>query len=503
MNGSSARRPLGYMTLSVYHYMFNFVNQTRSPFMINPFFDFGMIGLGTMGRNLLLNIADHGFAATGFDKDSSKGQLLERSATQHTRVKSAASLSEMVDSLIKPRKVMMLVPAGPIVDAVIKDLLPLLEEGDIIIDGGNSHYTDTLKRIDYLRDKKIHFIGMGVSGGEHGARTGPSIMPGGDPEAWKALKPILEAVSAKVNDEPCVAYMGKQAAGHYVKMVHNGIEYSLMQLISEVYDFLKRALGMNNDELSELFSQWNAGEMRSFLLEITAQIFLQKDDSSNERLVDMILDRAGSKGTGKWTSQDSMDLPVAVPGINAAVALRDLSDYKEERLKAAALFQPKIRSLAEKKDRIVPQLHDALYCATIISYAQGLEMLQVASKNLQMDIPLADVVKIWRGGCIIRSESLNLFYKAFKKDNRLFNLLLNKKIASLVKKKQKALRKMVQLFASAQVPASGLMSALGYFDAYSSATMPTNLIQAQRDFFGAHTYQRIDKEGSFHTEWGG
>ncbi len=470
--------------------------------MTNPFFDFGMIGLGTMGRNLLLNIADHGFSATGFDKDVSKGQLLESSATEHTRVKSAASLAEMVDSLIKPRKVMMLVPAGPIVDAVIADLLPLLEQGDIIIDGGNSHYTDTLKRIGYLKDKRIHFIGMGVSGGEHGARTGPSIMPGGDIEAWKELKPILEAVSAKVNEEPCVAYMGKQAAGHYVKMVHNGIEYAIMQLISETYDFLKKALGLNNDELADLFTQWNEGEMRSFLIEITATVFKQKDNSSNNRLVDMILDRAGSKGTGKWTSQDSMDLPVAIPSINAAVALRDLSDYKDERLKAAALFQPKIKSYADKKEKLIPQLHDALFCATLLAYAQGLEMLQVASKQLQMDIPLTDVVKIWRGGCIIRSESLNLFYKAFKKDKQLPNILLNKKIASLVKKKQKALRKMVPLFAATQIPASGLMSVLGYLDAYCSANMPTNLIQAQRDLFGAHTYQRIDKEGSFHTEWG-
>jgi 6-phosphogluconate dehydrogenase len=243
--------------------------------------------------------------------------------------------------------------------------------------------------------------------------------------------------------------------------------------------------------------------MRSFLIEITATIFKQKDDSSNNRLVDMILDKAGSKGTGKWTSQDSMDLPVAVPGINAAVALRDLSDYKDERLKAAALFEPKLKSQADKKDMLIPQLHDALCCATILAYAQGLEMLQVASKQLQMDIPLMDVVKIWRGGCIIRSESLNLFYKAFKKDKQLPNLLLNKKIVSLVKKKQRSLRKMVSVFAVTQVPASGLMSALGYLDAYCSANMPTNLIQAQRDFFGAHTYQRIDKEGSFHTEWGG
>ncbi|HWC55179.1 MAG TPA: NADP-dependent phosphogluconate dehydrogenase [Chitinophagaceae bacterium] len=464
-------------------------------------FDFGMIGLGVMGRNLLLNMADHGFSVIGFDKDPSKATGLGSFASPGTTVKGVTTLSEMVKQLKRPRKIMMLVPAGPIVDYVINDLLPLVEEGDIIIDGGNSHYTDTLSRIKFLEDKKIHFVGMGVSGGEHGARTGPSIMPGGDVEAWKELKPILEAVSAKVNEEPSVAYMGKAAAGHYVKMVHNGIEYAIMQLISEVYDILKRAVGLNNDELHELFKKWNESEMSSFLLEITADIFLKKDELSNNRLVDMILDKAGSKGTGKWTSQDAMDLPVPVPTIDIAVAMRDLSVYKEERVSAAALYQPKIKTITKNKEKIIQQLHDGLFAATILCYAQGLAMLHKASAELNMDIPLKDVVRIWRGGCIIRSSLLELFTAAFKKNAQLPNILLHKKVASLVKKKIPALRKIVQLSATNKIPAAGLASALSYFDAYCSANLPTNLIQAQRDYFGAHTYQRIDKDGTFHTEW--
>jgi 6-phosphogluconate dehydrogenase len=446
-------------------------------------------------------MADHGFSVIGFDKDPSKATGLGSFASPGTTVKGVTTLSEMVKQLKRPRKIMMLVPAGPIVDYVINDLLPLVEEGDIIIDGGNSHYTDTLSRIKFLEDKKIHFVGMGVSGGEHGARTGPSIMPGGDVEAWKELKPILEAVSAKVNEEPCVAYMGKAAAGHYVKMVHNGIEYAIMQLISEVYDILKRAVGLNNDELHELFKKWNESEMSSFLLEITADIFLKKDELSNNRLVDMILDKAGSKGTGKWTSQDAMDLPVPVPTIDIAVAMRDLSVYKEERVSAAALYQPKIKTITKNKEKIIQQLHDGLFAATILCYAQGLAMLHKASAELNMDIPLKDVVRIWRGGCIIRSSLLELFTAAFKKNAQLPNILLHKKVASLVKKKIPALRKIVQLSATNKIPAAGLASALSYFDAYCSANLPTNLIQAQRDYFGAHTYQRIDKDGTFHTEW--
>jgi len=469
--------------------------------MENELYDFGMIGLGTMGRNLLLNIADHGFAAIGFDKDLSKKNLLETSASPGTKVKGAASLQEMISLLKVPRKLMLLVPAGPIVDAVIKDLLPFLQEGDIIIDGGNSHFTDTLNRIKFTADKNIHFMGMGVSGGEEGARKGPSIMPGGDEVAWKEVKPVLEAIAAKVNNDSCVAYMGKNAAGHYVKMVHNGIEYAIMQMISEVYDFLKRGLQFNNDELHTLFKKWNEGELHSFLTEITADIFLKKDEYSSNRLIDVILDKAGSKGTGKWTSQEAMDLPISLPTIDIAVAMRDLSVYKEERVKAATLFNPKNKIFTRNREKIVLQLHDALYLGSLIAYTQGLAMIYKASLIRQMDIPLQDVVKIWRGGCIIRSAQLEIFTAAFKKNSALPNILLNKKIAAIAKKKQSGLRKTIQLFAAARIPAGGLMSALSYLDAYTSDRMATNLIQAQRDYFGAHTYQRIDKEGSFHTEW--
>ena len=469
--------------------------------MSETIYDFGMIGLGTMGRNLLLNIADHGFAAIGYDKDLAKANLLESSANAGSVVKGVGSLPEMVSALKTPRKLMMLVPAGPIVDAVIKELLPLLEPGDIIIDGGNSHFSDTLKRIEYLQDKKIHFMGMGVSGGEQGARTGPSIMPGGDVEAWQQVKPILEAVAAKVNDEPCVAYMGKNAAGHYVKMVHNGIEYGIMQMISEVYDFLKKGLGMSNEELHFIFKQWNEGELQSFLIEITADIFTKNDELTNNKLVDVILDKAGSKGTGKWTSQEAMNLPIPLPTIDMAVAMRDLSAYKNERVHAAAIYKPKIKTFATNKEKLVLQLRDALYVASLITYAQGLAMLHKASAERQMDVPLKDVVKIWRGGCIIRSAQLEIFTVAYKKNPALPNILLDKKIAAIVKKKQAALRKIIQRFAAAKIPGAGLMSALAYLDAYTSERMATNLLQAQRDYFGAHTYQRIDKEGSFHTEW--
>lgn len=464
-------------------------------------FNFGMIGLGVMGRNLLLNMADHGFKVAGFDRDIQKTTALEASATKGTTVKGVASLQEMVQLLETPRKIMLLVPAGKPVDDVIESLLPLVQAGDIIIDGGNSHHTDTLRRVNYCNSKNLHFMGMGVSGGEKGARTGPSIMPGGDVEAFKHLKPMLEAVAVKVGVEPCVAYMGKGAAGHYVKMVHNGIEYAIMQLISECYDLLHRGAGLSNDELHAIFKQWNEGELKSFLIEITTAIFKQKDDKTSNRLVDMILDKAGSKGTGKWTSQDAMDLPVAVPIIDSAVALRTLSALKEDRTAAAILYKTVIRPFNGKKESIVKQVHDALYFATIICYAQGLAMLHKASTELDMQIPLTDVVKIWRDGCIIRSGLLETFYKAFKKNKSLSNLLLDKNIARLLKKKEKGLRAVVKITSQSKIPATGLQSALSYFDVYTCEKLPVNLIQAQRDFFGAHTYQRIDTEGSFHTEW--
>jgi 6-phosphogluconate dehydrogenase len=467
--------------------------------MSNNLFDFGMVGLGVMGRNLLLNIADHGFSAIGFDKDETKTAALEAAATQGTTVKGVPDLAHMVQQLKTPRKVMMLVPAGKPVDDVIASLLPLLEKGDVIIDGGNSHYTDTLRRVKSLEGTGVNFMGMGVSGGEQGARTGPSMMPGGNEEAYQYLKPILESIAAKVDGEPCVAYLGKGGAGHYVKMVHNGIEYAIMQLISESYTLLKHA-GLTNDRLHEVFKSWNEGLLQSFLVEITADIFLQKDDKTDGYLVDVISDKAGSKGTGKWTSQDSMELPVAVPVIDTAVAMRTLSGYKDERVKAAALY-PSPESPVST-DAFVKEVHDALYFATILSYAQGLAMLYQASKDLAMDIPLPKVVSVWRGGCIIRSSLLSVFSKAYGESPELSNILLNQDVANLVKSIEGNTRKVVAKAILAGIPAAGFMSTLGYFDAYRSETMSTNLIQAQRDYFGAHTYQRIDTPGTFHTEWG-
>lgn len=455
-----------------------------------------------MGRNLLLNMADHGFPVIGFDLDPQKGASLEASATAGTTVKGVATLAEMVSQMKTPRKIMMLVPAGKPVDNVIESLLPLLQKGDIVIDGGNSHYTDTLRRVKYLEPMGLHFMGMGVSGGEHGARTGPSIMPGGDVEAWQNVQPLLEAVSAKVNNQPCVAYMGKDAAGHYVKMVHNGIEYAIMQLISEIYDLLKRGLGLTNDELHEVFKKWNEGELQSYLVEITRDVFLQKDPDTGNSLVDMILDKAGSKGTGKWTSQDAMDLPVSIPTIDMAVAMRDLSSYKDERTAASALYKTRVTPVTANKDEIIQLAHDALYFATLVCYAQGLAMLCKASEEIKMNIPLADVVKIWRGGCIIRSTLLETFYKAYQ-NKGLSNILLDSSVAELANKKDANMRRFVALALESRVAVGGLASALAYFDAFTSEKMPVNLIQAQRDYFGAHTYERIDKPGKFHTEWGG
>jgi 6-phosphogluconate dehydrogenase len=469
--------------------------------MAQSAFDFGMIGLGVMGRNLLLNMADHGFSVIGFDKDATKNAALESAASPGTTVKGVSELATMVQLLQSPRKLMMLVPAGQPVDDVIESLIPLLDKGDVVIDGGNSHYTDTVRRVKYLREKGIHFMGIGVSGGEKGARTGPSIMPGGDKEAYEKVRPMLEAISAKVNNTPCVAYLGTEGAGHYVKMVHNGIEYSIMQLISEAYALLKHA-GLDNDRLHQVFKTWNEGALQSFLVEITADIFLQKDDKTAARLVDVISDKAGSKGTGKWTSQDAMELPSAIPVIDTAVAMRTLSAYKEERVEAAKLYNTPAAALNVPVETWIKQIHDALYFGVIISYAQGLAMLHQASKELKMEIPLPEVVKVWRGGCIIRSTLLEVYMKAYSAAPDLPNILLNKEVGTLIENALPNTRAVVAQAAQSGIAAAGIMSALGYFDAYRTERMPTNLVQAQRDYFGAHTYQRTDLPGSFHTVWG-
>lgn len=479
--------------------------------MDNQTFDFGMVGLGVMGRNLLLNIADHGFKAIGFDKDPQKTSDFEAAATPGTIVKGVNTLEEMVASLSTPRRIMILVPAGKPVDDVIESLLPLVSKGDIIIDGGNTYYSDTLRRYEYLQPKGIHFIGIGVSGGEGGARTGPSMMPGGDENAWHQLKPVLSAIAAKVNGEPCVDYMGKGAAGHFVKMVHNGIEYAIMQLICEVYDLLRRAGGFRNKELHELFSEWNDAELKSYLIEITAAIFKQPDPETGNDLVDIILDKAGAKGTGKWTSQIAMNLGVAIPTIDMAVTMRNLSALKADREAAdqlqKSLGDNLLASAAPSeiggtfKKQLAEDCRKALYSAIILSYVQGMAMLHTASKDLAMDIPLHNAVKVWRGGCIIRSTLLETFYAAYQRNPEVSNLLLDQEIATLVNKSVVSLRKTVGLASSMGIAAGGLMTALTYFDAFTTGRLPLNLLQAQRDYFGAHTYERIDRDGKFHTQW--
>ncbi len=463
-------------------------------------FDFAMIGLGVMGSNLLLNLADNGYAATGYDLNPVRMQELEAAARPGTIVKGAASLAEMVQSLKKPRKLMMLVPAGAPVDAAISSVLPYLEKGDILIDGGNSFYKDTLHRIAYLQDEGIHFFGMGISGGELGARLGPSMMPGGDKEAYQYLKPLLEAVAAKADGKPCVVYMGNGAAGHYVKMVHNGIEYAMMQLIGEAYDLLHRGAGFKNDQLQALFQKWNEGPLQSFLIDITADIFRTIDAETSKPVVDIILDEAGSKGTGRWTTQEALNLPVAIPTIDAAVAARTISGVRQQRLQAAKQYHTQINTIGEQ-DTLATELESALLTAFICAYAQGMNMIAVASGEEAMNIPMPSVIQVWKGGCIIRSALLAQFEQAFAADAQLPNLLLNNEVGVLVQSHEASLRSVLQKAIAARIPVPAFSSALAYLDSFRSPQLPTNLVQAQRDYFGAHTYRRIDKEGVFHTEW--
>lgn len=464
-------------------------------------YNYGVIGLGVMGRNLLYNIADNGFSIAGFDLDEQKIKDLQDGATSEMKVKGTQTLQDFVTALESPRKIILMVPAGKPVDAVLGNITPLLNEGDIVIDAGNSYFKDTERRIADLASKNLHFMGIGVSGGEQGARRGPSIMPGGDLEAFKLIQPMLEAISAKVNGEACTAYMGKSSAGNYVKMVHNGIEYAIMQLISEAYDLLRKGVKLNNDQLYEVFKEWNNGEMNSFLIEITRDIFQQKDDLTDGYLVDQILDKAGAKGTGKWTSEQAMEIGTSIPTIDIAVTSRILSAYKEERVKASQLYTKNEIASPENTEQFIKEVGEALYLATLISYAQGLALLVKASEEYQFEIPLKDVVKIWRGGCIIRSVLLEKFYLAYTQDPNLSNILLDKDISEIVKNKISSIRKTAAFAALNGISSLGIQTALGYFDAYTTESLPVNLIQAQRDYFGAHTYQRTDREGVFHTSW--
>ncbi|MBD1393669.1 NADP-dependent phosphogluconate dehydrogenase [Mucilaginibacter glaciei] len=462
---------------------------------------FGMIGLGVMGRSLLLNMADHGYAVAGHDKDAGKVDSLNKEGGD-LQVKGFLDVKEFIKSLTTPRAIMMLVPAGKPVDSVIEELTPLLEKGDILIDGGNSHFTDTNRRVEELEAKGLHFFGMGVSGGEEGARRGPSMMPGGDKDAYAVMQPIFEAIAAKVDGVPCVTYIGPGASGHFVKMVHNGIEYGIMQLLAETYEFMKKGLKMDNAAMGEIFATWNEGRLQSFLLDITKDIFKFKAPGTDHLLLDDIKDEARAKGTGKWTSQSAMDLQAPIPTVDTAVAMRDLSKYKALRTKAAGIYSTDDHQAIEgNKEEILSALEQAFYFTMIISYAQGMQMLSNASAEYKYDLKLDEIAKIWRGGCIIRSKFLENIYGAYGKDKNLEHLLLDGDVAKLVEGTIPGIRKIVSAAVAAGIAMPAYSASLSYFDAFRSERMPSNLTQAQRDYFGAHTYELIGKEGTFHTLW--
>jgi 6-phosphogluconate dehydrogenase len=461
---------------------------------------FGIYGMGTMGRNLLLNMADHGFAVAGYNRHSDKVKLLMEES-KSDRVKGFTDLHEFVQSLKSPRAIMLLVPAGKATDEVIGELVPLLNKGDIIIDGGNSNFKDTEERLISLEKKGLHFIGTGISGGEEGARYGPSMMPGGDKQAYQKVKPIFEKIAAQVNGEPCVTYIGPGGAGHFVKMVHNGIEYALMQLIAETYEILKKGLHFDNENIHKIFQRWNEGRLQSFLLEITADIFSFKNYEGNY-LLDDIKDEAKSKGTGKWASQEAMDLNLPIPDIDIAVSMRDLSKYKSLRIQAAAIYAdlPPV-PLTNTPEVYLSHLEQAFYFSMVISYSQGMHLLSKASETYNYKLEPDAIAKIWRGGCIIRSAFLEDIYSAFKKNPKLEHLLLDDAIQSSINNSLFSTRTVVAGAIVHGIAAPAYAAALNYFDALRNESMPLNLIQAQRDFFGAHTYELIGKEGFFHTEW--
>ena len=468
--------------------------------MENKRYEIGMIGLGVMGRNLVLNIADHGYAVAGYDRDPDQVQAL-RAAIEARDGRGADSLHALTDLLRTPRAVILLVPAGAPVDAVLRDIVPYLKHGDILIDGGNSYFKDTDLRAKALAAKGILYLGVGISGGEHGARHGPSLMPGGPPEAYERVRPIFEAVAAQVDGAACVTYLGPGSAGHFVKMVHNGIEYGLMQLIAETYDLMKRGLSLSDDDLHAVYQRWNRTELSSYLLEITADIFLKADDRTGQRLVDVILDAAKQKGTGMWTAQAAMELQVPVPTVDIAVAMRDLSGLEGERVTASRALSGPSPTVHVASEGFIDRLRNALYAGMIVTFAQGMALLQSASHIYGCGLQLEDVARIWRGGCIIRASLLDEIVAAFQARSDLPNLLVDPHLAQEVMARQEDLRTVVRTAAERGIPAPGLMASLAYFDAYRSAWLPANLIQAQRDYFGEHTYERIDAKGVFHTRW--
>ena len=458
-------------------------------------FDFGLVGLGVMGRNFILNVAQNGYSSLGLSSKKESIDVLKQEG-ENFIVDGSTSDEDFVSRLSRPRKIMLLVPAGQPVDSMIDRFLPFLDEGDLIIDGGNSHYNDTERRYDFLRGKNIHFLGTGVSGGSKGARLGPSIMPGGDKTAYEIVRPIFESVAAKIDGDPCVTYLGGTSSGHYVKMIHNGIEYAIMQLISESYNVLKNGLGKNNDEISKVFSSWNEGVLNSYLIEITRDIFKAKDEASDMHLVDLILDKAKQKGTGKWTSQSALDFGVSVPTIDASVSMRILSSFKVNRVEAEKIYG--LERIDSASSITVKELEKALIFSFLISFAQGLSQLKVVSDDKLYGLNYENICRIWRGGCIIRANLLEDFMQAFKRNPSLENLLFDENISALVKDAALSARKVSVFCIEKNIPMHALLSSLSYFDALKSSRLPMNLVQAQRDCFGEHTFERIDRPGTFH-----
>jgi 6-phosphogluconate dehydrogenase len=462
--------------------------------------EIGLTGLAVMGQNLVLNMERNGYTVAVHNRTvKTMRDFVE--AHPGKKLIGCETMEEFVGALKQPRKVMIMVKAGAPVDDVIGQLVPLLDPDDLIIDGGNSYYLDTERRSIALEAKGLRFMGVGVSGGEEGALWGPSIMPGGQTEAWELVKDIFVAISAKVNGEPCVIHLGPRGAGHYVKMVHNGIEYGDMQLIAEAYDLLHRGLGVTNNELHTIFTEWNKGELQSYLIEITADIFAVKDKETGKFLVDLILDEAQQKGTGKWTSQDAFDKGVPIPTINAAVESRIISALKAERVPASKVLSGPQVIFKGDHDLLIQSVRDALYMAKICSYAQGMALMRAASREHAYNLNYGEIAAIWRGGCIIRAAFLNRIREAFKRNANLPNLLLDDGFNTDVQDKQTALRTVVKTAVEMGIPCLAMSSALNYYDAYRTERLPANLTQAQRDYFGAHTYQRVDKDGVFHTQW--
>jgi len=464
--------------------------------------DIGLIGLAVMGENLVLNMDSKGFSVAVFNRTTEVTDKFAAGRAKDKKIQPTRTIEEFVGALTRPRKAMIMVKAGAPVDAVIQQIAPLLEKGDVIIDGGNSLFTDTQRRGKELEGTGIHFVGMGVSGGEEGALKGPSLMPGGSRESWEIIAPIFRKIAAQVDGEPCCRYMGPNGAGHYVKMVHNGIEYGDIQLICEAYAILKDILEMQAPELADVFAEWNKGELDSYLIEITSQIFRKIDPDTGKPLVDMILDKAGQKGTGIWTLQSAIRQSVVISTINAAVEARVVSSRKEERVAASKILpQPRARKFKGNRARFVDSIRDALYASKIVSYAQGMELLRSGSTEYKWNLNLSDIATIWRGGCIIRAKFLNRIVEAYHRNPALHNLLLDRYFTKIIKKAQRNWRVAVSTAVKHGVAVPAFSASLAYFDSYRQARLPANLLQAQRDFFGAHTYERVDKPGVFHTEW--